>query len=330
MSLIHFRIVGVEETNMSEDTPGGASEHEFRRISFVRHDTMDKNTASPSVALQVIGGSRPSQTSEPSISSGSGVKEFFTDDDMNDLSSRKNTAESKNQSSSSAFSVSYRDRQKFLMDDGDSVAHRWTRMQDSLVDDVVEDDFEDEDEENLVEFRPQILCQMKNDPAISRLGGGLMGDDVVAGGGNFLLDDDDDVLAPFPRVSSSQILYETKRKPPKLVGNYLIGDQLGEGSYGKVKEALECDSLCRRAVKILKERKLRKIMNGEQDVQREIRLLKRLRHRNVIRLFDVLKNDTKQKMYLFIEYCVGSLQVNIKQYAINVELSINNPCSPVI
>ncbi|KAH8022362.1 hypothetical protein HPB51_023604 [Rhipicephalus microplus] len=55
------------------------------------------------------------------------------------------------------------------------------------------------------------------------------------------------------------IIYKAKKKRPKMVGHYLMGDVLGEGSYGKVKEVLDSHTLCRRAVKILKRRKLRKI-----------------------------------------------------------------------
>ncbi|KAI0225219.1 Serine/threonine-protein kinase STK11 [Lamellibrachia satsuma] len=87
-----------------------------------------------------------------------------------------------------------------------------------------------------------------------------------------------------------------------------MGDILGEGSYGKVKECLDSHTLCRRAVKILKKKKLRKIPNGEANVKREIGLLRNLNHQNVIRLYDVLHNDEKQKMYLVVEYCVGGLQ----------------------
>ena len=55
----------------------------------------------------------------------------------------------------------------------------------------------------------------------------------------------------------------------KIVGGkYLKGEVLGEGSYSKVKEMLDCQLLCRRAVKIMKERRLRKIPNGEQNVRR--------------------------------------------------------------
>lgn len=41
---------------------------------------------------------------------------------------------------------------------------------------------------------------------------------------------------------------------------------------------------------------------------REMKLLKRLKHRNVIELVEVLINEEKQKMYLVMEYCVGGLQ----------------------
>lgn len=31
---------------------------------------------------------------------------------------------------------------------------------------------------------------------------------------------------------------------PKYIDKYLVGETLGEGSFGKVKEAIDCDSLC--------------------------------------------------------------------------------------
>lgn len=108
------------------------------------------------------------------------------------------------------------------------------------------------------------------------------------------------------------------------------------GSYGKVKEVLDSETLCRRAVKvihinwcsqakksikfgqisfhifkILTQRKLKRIPNGEQNVRREIQLLQVLKHKNVVQLLDVLYNEEKQKMYLVMEYCVGGLQVSI-------------------
>lgn len=85
------------------------------------------------------------------------------------------------------------------------------------------------------------------------------------------LHDDDPLDQPFfiQRVNSDEIVYQPRRRRAKLIGKYLMGDVLGEGSYGKVKEVLDTETLFRRAVKILKRKKLRKIPNGEQNVQRQ-------------------------------------------------------------
>ncbi|XP_029905295.1 serine/threonine-protein kinase STK11-like [Myripristis murdjan] len=110
------------------------------------------------------------------------------------------------------------------------------------------------------------------------------------------------------RIDSAEVIYQPRRKRAKLIGRYLMGDLLGEGSYGKVKEMLDSETLCRRAVKILKKKKLRRIPNGEANVKKEIQLLQRLRHKNVIQLVDVLYNEEKQKMYMVMEYCVCGMQ----------------------
>lgn len=80
---------------------------------------------------------------------------------------------------------------------------------------------------------------------------------------------EDDGLMPFiHRISSEQIIYKSKKNQCKFIGKYVMGDLLGEGSYGKVKEVLDTETLSRKAVKILKKRKLRRIPNGEQNVER--------------------------------------------------------------
>uniref|UniRef100_A0A6Q2XBY9 non-specific serine/threonine protein kinase n=1 Tax=Esox lucius TaxID=8010 RepID=A0A6Q2XBY9_ESOLU len=117
------------------------------------------------------------------------------------------------------------------------------------------------------------------------------------------------------RIDSTEVIYQPRRKRAKLIGKYLMGDLLGEGSYGKVKEMLDSDTLCRRAVKILKKKKLRRIPNGEANVKKEIQLLRRLQHKNVIHLVDVLYNEenvcvplTGGLTYMVMEYCVCGMQ----------------------
>jgi hypothetical protein len=111
------------------------------------------------------------------------------------------------------------------------------------------------------------------------------------------------------RVSSEdEFNLYSKRKRAKFVGPYLFGDVIGQGSYAKVKECLDRRNLCRRAVKIMQRRRLRKTPHGEKMAATEIRILKKLNHPNIIKLYDFIRNDEKQKLYLFIDLCVVSLQ----------------------
>lgn len=77
-------------------------------------------------------------------------------------------------------------------------------------------------------------------------------------------------VVPFYKYDSTDIIYAQPQRPKaKIIGNkYLKGELLGEGSYSKVKEMLDVNTLCRRAVKIMKQRRLRRIPNGEANVQR--------------------------------------------------------------
>jgi hypothetical protein len=51
----------------------------------------------------------------------------------------------------------------------------------------------------------------------------------------------------------------------------------------------------------------RKIPNGEQNVEREIRLLQALTHKNVMKLIEVFYNDEKGKIYL-VSFSYHSLE----------------------
>lgn len=94
----------------------------------------------------------------------------------------------------------------------------------------------------------------------------------------------------------------------KIIHDWLFGSVLGEGSYAKVKEVLHTQTLERAAVKIIKKRRLRKIPNGEANVKSELDLLRRLKHKNVIHLIDFHYNPEKEKIYIFMEHCVITLQ----------------------
>ena len=67
------------------------------------------------------------------------------------------------------------------------------------------------------------------------------------------------------RIASTDSVYQPTQKEAKIVGQYLLGNVIGEGkrketnqpgSYGKVKEAFISETLARVAVKIMKKRRL--------------------------------------------------------------------------
>jgi serine/threonine-protein kinase 11 len=141
-------------------------------------------------------------------------------------------------------------------------------------------------------------------------------DDDQVGLGAVYEDDDGDDLAhmmAIHRVDSKDVLFEQKQLKVKVLGRYVMGDKIGEGSYAKVKEAIDSESLCRRAIKIMKRKKLKKIPRGEENVEREIQLISKLRHSNVMRLIEVFYNDEKGKIYMVLEYCCAVLNDMLEQ-----------------
>jgi len=130
------------------------------------------------------------------------------------------------------------------------------------------------------------------------------------------MEEDDDMLPSIIRIDSADIVYEDNNPHASFIGErdqYMKGELLGEGSYSKVKEVLDMESLCRRAVKIVKWRNIRKMPNGIANVIREIKILKRLSHKNVISLIDDFFNEAKQKKYIVLDYCCCNLQAMLDE-----------------
>lgn len=122
----------------------------------------------------------------------------------------------------------------------------------------------------------------------------------------------------FQHLTSAEVVYQTKQKSPKIVGQYILGETIGQGSYGKVKEAINLVTLKRVAIKIMRTRRLRKIPRGEENVKKEISLLKKLKHENIVELFEVLFDDEKGKMYIVLEYCQTSLEDLLSEQQLSI------------
>ena len=104
-------------------------------------------------------------------------------------------------------------------------------------------------------------------------------------------------------------------KKPKRKGNYILGETIGEGAFAKVKLGKHIYTGEKVAVKILNKNKLfqdieenksndsANFMNDIKKIRKEINILKRLKHRNIIQLYEIM--ESKTNLYLIMEYCEG-------------------------
>ncbi|KAG8075563.1 hypothetical protein GUJ93_ZPchr0006g42167 [Zizania palustris] len=83
---------------------------------------------------------------------------------------------------------------------------------------------------------------------------------------------------------------------------YKMGMLLGEGSFAKVYLAVDNSTGEEVAIKVMEKEKLIKL-GAAQQIKREIAVMQRLRHPNVVRLHEVMAN--KKRIYVVMEYVPG-------------------------
>jgi len=92
----------------------------------------------------------------------------------------------------------------------------------------------------------------------------------------------------------------------KSINKYEIIDEIGRGTHGKVKLGRDLTSDEYVAIKIVERHsrpRLGKIVRQDDEkVRREIAILKKCRHPNVVRLIEVIDDPASRKVYLVLEY----------------------------
>jgi serine/threonine protein kinase len=124
------------------------------------------------------------------------------------------------------------------------------------------------------------------------------------------------------KLDSSEIKYQNKSDKPKVLRQYILGRSLGSGSYGKVREGIDPQSMQRIAVKIIDRKKILKMTGGDYVIQREIRIHRKLKHKNVVQLLNSFKNERKGKLYIVVEYCNGGSLQSLLDRAPNKRLPL--------
>ncbi|KAG1326939.1 putative CBL-interacting protein kinase 32 [Cocos nucifera] len=86
------------------------------------------------------------------------------------------------------------------------------------------------------------------------------------------------------------------------IGKYHLGRTIGEGTFAKVKLAVNTETNKNVAIKIIDKKMVlqNKLMH---QVKREISTMKLLHHPNIVKIYEVIA--TKTKIYLVMEYVSG-------------------------
>ncbi|KAI2615121.1 kinase-like protein [Hypoxylon sp. NC1633] len=93
----------------------------------------------------------------------------------------------------------------------------------------------------------------------------------------------------------------------KIINQYEVIEELGRGVHGKVKLARNLETGDNVAIKIIprfsKKRRLGKVTASPQDkTKREIAILKKIRHPNVVALLEIIDDPEFKKIYMVLEH----------------------------
>ena len=93
----------------------------------------------------------------------------------------------------------------------------------------------------------------------------------------------------------------------KLINQYEIINEIGRGVHGKVKLARSLETGGFVAIKIIqrfsKKRKLGRVtVSPEDKTKKEIAILKKIRHPNVVGLLEVIDDPELKKIYMVLEH----------------------------
>ena len=103
-------------------------------------------------------------------------------------------------------------------------------------------------------------------------------------------------------ASSSEIEIPVSQ-PIKQIGNYIIGAQIGSGAFGKVVLGTHILTNEPVAIKILDKLLLAETPEDLHLVNKEISILKIVKHKNIAQLYEIL--ETPKNIYIIMEYCEG-------------------------
>ena len=102
---------------------------------------------------------------------------------------------------------------------------------------------------------------------------------------------------------SAQNAATTARRKETRFGEYMLGQTLGEGEFGKVKLGWKTDGSVQVAIKLIRRESLGTNPSRLPKINREIKILETLSHPNIVKLHEMVENT--QFIGMVLEYASG-------------------------
>ena len=90
-------------------------------------------------------------------------------------------------------------------------------------------------------------------------------------------------------------------KQEKQIGDYILEEEIGSGAFAKVVKGKHIPTGEQVAIKVLDKIFLNEDTENLKRVEKEIKILKLVKHKNIIKLYEIM--ETSQKIYLVMELC---------------------------
>ena len=99
----------------------------------------------------------------------------------------------------------------------------------------------------------------------------------------------------------------------KMINQFVVLSELGRGSQAKVKLVFDTNLSELRAMKIIRRpssfsetpKSRARDLNALSRIEREVKIWRKIRHRNLVRLYEVIDDPKAAKLYLVMEYITG-------------------------
>ena len=109
-------------------------------------------------------------------------------------------------------------------------------------------------------------------------------------------------LLPAPGPARRQDYSKSRRKDVQF-GDYMLGQTLGEGEFGKVKLGWKKDGSSQVAIKLIRRESVATNPTRLPKIYREISILRELAHPNIVRLHEMV--ETERHIGIILEYASG-------------------------